>query len=252
MCFVVHASNCTRDVYQDISKWTQDLGGIVVPPTRTSWGGVGTVKAEGLLFDTATEKFPPATHFWLVSEKTIPCMSANAVQRHLKSPKYKNHSLITPIRKIGGGLVIADVKTSLKEAGWTLELANQFLVVHRQHWVKICKPFWECVPKLLPYSWEEEVVQGTSVSADEFLIQTLLASLCDKGEIKRQCVVANYFDNSFFRAQRAREVGQSEILFAARDATNNPPLVFGIRKVFKVSQQLLCLLESEGVLKPKA
>jgi hypothetical protein len=242
VCFVLHASNCPKHIYNDIETWCNKLCGHVVDPIPTAWCNINVVKAEGLMFDVALTKFPHASHFWLVSEKTIPCLSAQNMIKQLTTSKFKHSSCINPYL---GAPLLDEVRTLFKSLEWNPKKGSQFLLLFADHWKTIRESFWNFVPSIEKYAWELECTNCTSLPPEEFLIQTILVTRISKKYIKPHCVVLDRFEPG---ALRARELHIGELCTAIRDASNRPPLVFGVRKITSITPSLMHLLDIEGVL----
>ena len=239
--FVVHVSNVSDDLKTRISKWCNQLGGTIVESVPTSWGGIGIVRAEGLLFDTASNVYPSSTHYWLVSETTIPCLSASVIEKRLKTSRFQSCSIFSPMTQ---SWIESSVNKQIVSKDWRPVTCSQFLIIHKHHWKIIVGIFWPWLNELSSLSWESISYSGVSVAPDEFVIQTLLQNLCHR-QIRRQIVVADRVDSS---GKHARPIDLSEVLNFVRDASNSPPLLFGARKVVKLSKDLIAVLTEEHVL----
>lgn len=240
--FVVHASNLTTSDYQKVVSWCTKLGGRVVDPIQTEWAGLSVVRAEGLLFDECQNNFPSTTHYWLVSEKTIPCVSASRLVIEMKKSRCKDSSIISPFY-VNGLRIAPEVVDQIKQKNWTPKMCSQFLVIHANHWRKIKETFWVWLQDLPHVDWCHLCNSESTVTPDEFVIQTLLVSHC-RGEIRHRIVVCDQKEGP-----HADDLTPEEITWNCYNAVEqSTPLFFGLRKVCKITKSLLQLLQNIGVL----
>ena len=243
---VLHISNCSTITYDIIDAWSRAFNGIIVEPVETSWGGIGIVKAEAALFNTAKTYFPTATHYWLVSETTVPCLPAWRMNNVLQTKRFNSMSMISPQPK--------DSRCTLNKhepySKFNIVCASQFLIINSDHWVNIKKILNDWVNEIKGIPWEQECKAGESVAPDEFVIPTLLVDICGRKNVMFRQVLFEV-PNPLENYQHASPLTFEKITWCIIDGKENPPLNFGARKVLNPTPELLDLYISEGMFDSK-
>lgn len=126
---VVHA-NLRTDL---IARFVSDVNARWLNPLETSWGSFELVLAEVALFDAAKREFPDATHYLLVSQNSIPLMTAQYLN-DLCSTRLRNKSRLN--------WCYDDCGNNAKKLFAALSVfpsvaAQQFLLLHADHFADI-------------------------------------------------------------------------------------------------------------------
>jgi hypothetical protein len=244
---VVHASNCTESDYAGVRSWCHQWSGSLVETIPTAWGSINIVKAEGLLFDTAKDKYPSASHFWLVSEKTVPIVSPERLFDTIASG-WRLKTLYTPLKKVP---MHTDITQYISDRNWTPKAGGQFLLLNANHWSLVRDDFLRWWPFIETVIWET-YIEGGGYTPDEVIIQTLLYNLCPRKELHQHVVVADKFTTDRqgrVLSPRASIVSLTDI--SSRIKENHwerHPKALAVRKVTVVTPALLRLLQTENIV----
>lgn len=133
-------TNCNSIEKEKIDAWVKEVRDLqinvaVLSSVSSEWGKCSIVTAELDLFDTCAKEFPEYSHYFLVSEKTIPLLSANRLTDFCNSTlknktslwTFENNRMFTKIFK----------KQVFKDLNVDLYISSQFIVMNAQHYLAI-------------------------------------------------------------------------------------------------------------------
>ena len=178
----IHYSNCAHKEVQEIETFAKETNSTIVSPLiETSWGTTSLTRAECILYDAAfrSKLSPNITHVWLVSEKTVPVISADDLVTYKNTTLHNKSQLafiedpnqsdllytnefLEKIEKIDSDMKIQNVI-----------FGNQFKFLCKNHWQLIRDNVHKVLNTMNPkINWSEK--NQRMMHPDEFVIPTFL------------------------------------------------------------------------------
>jgi hypothetical protein len=241
---LIHVSNIDSCIEQQkIEKWCNINNGTIIPSIATSWSDPSVLQAEFLLFNCALSIKKNVSHFWLISEKTLPLIHPQLLIDHCNA-QWKNKTLIEMYdynRNTSPKEVLSYLYDYKMDTWW----ASQFLLLKRDHFLLI-RHHWEHYFnefKTLPWSYYSQ--QDVHLPMEEWIIPTLLVHFVGLKYIINTPVVIAKFTNDCVRADEynMEETLKHLPMWLKRANTLTIPSGLGVRKCFD-NEEVLSFLKT--------
>ena len=174
---VMHYSNCSQAQVKEINRFCKRHKAVVVPSLRTSWCDISVLNAEIAMYDATTVSFPNATHYVLVSEKTIPLVSATElieyIQTHLRM---KSQFGRYTAKQSKNEQLFVNQLDYLKTLPMKIQVCGQFKILHVAHFKRIRHTLKNMMPFLSKGDWYQWALNDACLPPEEFVI---LSTLCN-------------------------------------------------------------------------
>lgn len=201
--FCIHMSNASPEEIKLVTEWAKAINAVMVSPIPTAWCDISVLKAELLLWQTARQRFPQATHYFMASEKSIPIVSAPVLlNRSAAWPPFQSY-----LETFQDGLVMATVprvacvalqitlKKFLKMKELPYTAGGQFFALAAPAFDRLESVLIIAIQALETFPWSRWAGQRRCFSPEEWLPQTLLMAMCGCGSnLQKGILVADAFD----------------------------------------------------------
>ena len=170
---VIHYSNCSEDEKSEIYSFVENTGSQITENSiPTSWGNMSLTHAEALMYTTVEKRFPFITHYWLVSEKTVPLQSTERTLDYIETV-LKDKSQIVYIDDLRQKKYV--LYENMKEYIDIKELrfGSQFKIIHKSHWSQIKQDVLNIVSDSSLYHIHWSDTNNRMMHPDEFIIPSL-------------------------------------------------------------------------------